>query len=73
MLARSRFPGLVHPLWPFIVWFTDGIFAEDRRIVEEEQRVFELRGAGWNQEIFPIIRALTSLLIRQGVPLAGAS
>ncbi len=34
--------------------------------------VFDLQGADWNQEIFPIIRALRSLLIRQGVPLAGA-
>ncbi len=38
----------------------------------KSSRVFELQGAGWNQEIFPIIRALISLLIRQGVPRAGA-
>ena len=54
------------------VWFTDGIFAEDCGIVEEGQKVFDLQGADWNQEIFPIIHALRSLLIRQGVPLAGA-
>jgi hypothetical protein len=72
VLARCRFPGLVHLLWPFIVWFTDGIFAEDRRIVEEEQKAFDLQGADWNQAIFPIIRTPRSLLIPLGVPLAGA-
>jgi len=33
MIRRPSFPGLVHLLWPFIVSFTNGIFAEDRWIV----------------------------------------
>ncbi len=53
------------PMW-------SAIFAEDRRIVEEEQKAFDLQGADWNQAIFPIIRAPRSPLIPQGVPLAGA-
>ena len=48
------------------------IFAEDRGIVEEERKAFDLQGADWNQAIIRIIRAPRSLLIRQGVPLAGA-
>ena len=48
------------------------IFAEDCRFVEEELKAFDIQGADWNQPIFPIIRALRSLLIRQGVPFAGA-
>ena len=63
-------PGLIHLMWPFIVWFTNGIFAEDRWIVEEEQKAFDRQGADWNQEIFPIIQGLREVLVRQGVPLA---
>ncbi len=48
------------------------IFAEDRGIVEEEQKAFDLQGADGNQEIFPILRAPRSLSIPQGVALAGA-
>ncbi len=48
------------------------IFAEDRRIVEEEQEAFDLQGADWNQAIIRILRAPRSLLIPQGVALAGA-
>lgn len=50
-------------------WFTDGIFAEDRHIVELEQKAFDRQGADWNQEIFPIIQKLRGVLIRQGVPM----
>ncbi len=53
------------PMW-------SAIFAEDRRIVEEEQKAFDLQGADWNQAIIRILRAPRSPLIRQGVPLAGA-
>jgi phenylpropionate dioxygenase-like ring-hydroxylating dioxygenase large terminal subunit len=34
MIQRPPIPGLIHLLWPFIVWFTEGIFKEDRWIVE---------------------------------------
>lgn len=68
MIQKPPFPGLIHVLWPFITWFTENIFAEDRRIVEQEQKAFDLQGADWNQEIFPVICELRSLLKRQGLP-----
>lgn len=36
MIRKPSIPGLIHLLWPFIVWFTEGKFAEDRWIVEQE-------------------------------------
>lgn len=69
MIRKPSFPGLVYLFWPFIIYFTEGIFAEDRWIVEEEQRAFDLQGADWNQEIFPIIGGLREVLIREGIPL----
>jgi hypothetical protein len=66
MIRKPSFPGLIHVLWPFIVWFTDRIFAEDRWIVEKEQKAFDMQGADWNQEIFPVIQSLRKLLIQQG-------
>jgi nitrite reductase/ring-hydroxylating ferredoxin subunit len=68
-IRRPSIPGLIHILWPFIAWFTNGIFAEDQWIVEEEQKAFDGQGADRNQEIFPVIQGLRRLLIRQGVPL----
>jgi renierapurpurin 18,18'-hydroxylase len=69
MIRKPSLPGLIHLLWPFIVWFTESIFREDRRIVEEEQKAFDAQGADWNQEIFPIIQGLRRVLIEQGLPL----
>jgi phenylpropionate dioxygenase-like ring-hydroxylating dioxygenase large terminal subunit len=69
MIRKPPIPGLIHLLWPFIVWFTDGIFAQDRWIVEEEQKAFDRQGADWNQEVFPVIRSLRTLLVREGVAL----
>jgi renierapurpurin 18,18'-hydroxylase len=69
MIRKPSIPGLIHLLWPFIVWFTEGIFAEDRWIVEEEQKAFDRQGADWNHEIFPVIRGLRNLLMEQGIPL----
>jgi renierapurpurin 18,18'-hydroxylase len=71
MIRRPSVPGLIHLMWPFIVWFTEGIFAEDRWIVEHEQAAFDLQGEDWNQEISPVILALRSLLVRRGVPMDG--
>lgn len=68
-IRKPGIPGLIHLLWPFIVWFTEGIFAEDRRIVELEQQAFDAQGADWNNEIFPVIRSLRRVLLTQGVPL----
>jgi renierapurpurin 18,18'-hydroxylase len=68
MIEKPPIPGLIHLLWPFIVWFTEGIFREDRRIVELEQKAHDDQGADWNQEIFPVILDLRALLVRGGVP-----
>ena len=64
-IRTPSIPGLIHLMWPFIAWFTDSIFAEDRHIVELEQKAFDRQGADWNQEIFPIIQKLRGVLIRQ--------
>jgi phenylpropionate dioxygenase-like ring-hydroxylating dioxygenase large terminal subunit len=69
MIRKPFVPGVIHLLWPFIVWFTESIFREDRRIVEEEQKAFDAQGADWNQEIFPIIQGLRRVLAQQGLPM----
>ena len=69
MVQKPPIPGLIHLLWPFIVWFTEGIFREDRWIVELEQQAYDEQGGDWNQEIFPVILDLRALLARGGVPL----
>jgi len=67
MIRKPAFPGLVHALWPLIVWFTNGIGAEDKWIVEHEQKAFDRQGQDQNQEIFPVIQALRALLVERGV------
>ena len=71
MIRKPAIPGLIHAMWPFIVWFTEGIFAEDRWIVEHEQKAFDAQGADWNNEISPVIQALRSLLIERGIAMNG--
>jgi hypothetical protein len=70
MFRKPSIPGLMNLLWPFIIWFTEAIFAEDRWIVELEQKAFDLQGADWNQEIFPLIQGLRKVLVQQGIPLS---
>jgi phenylpropionate dioxygenase-like ring-hydroxylating dioxygenase large terminal subunit len=70
MIRKPSVPGLIHLFWPFIVLFTEGIFAQDRRIVELEQEAYDAQRGDWNREIFPVIRDLRDLLVRQGVALA---
>ena len=71
MIRRpSTVPALLDLFWPFIVWFTNGIFAEDRHICELEQAAFDRQGADLNHEIFPVIRGLRKVLTENGVPLA---
>jgi hypothetical protein len=69
MVQKPPLPGLIHLLWPFIVWFTESIFKEDRWIVELEQKAYDEQGGDWNQEVFPAILSLRELLTRSGVPL----
>ena len=53
--------------WPILVAFTEQIFREDRAIVESEQAAHDAQGGNWNQEVFPVIRELTSLLAARGL------
>lgn len=68
-IRKPSIPGLMELLWPFVVWFTEGIFTQDRWIVELEQAAFDRQGGDWNQEIFPAILQLRNVLLRQGLPL----
>ncbi len=69
MIRKPGIPGAIHALWPFIAWFTDGIFGQDKDIVEAEQRAFDAQGEDQNNEVFPIIQKLRKLLIESGTPL----
>jgi phenylpropionate dioxygenase-like ring-hydroxylating dioxygenase large terminal subunit len=55
--------------WPFLVAFTERIFKEDREIVESEQAAHDAQGGNRNQEVFPVIRELTGLLVSCGLKL----
>jgi hypothetical protein len=68
-IRRPSIPGLLEILWPFVVYFTNGIFAEDKWVVEMEQRAYDTQCADWNQEIFPVILRVRDLLLRKGVPI----
>jgi renierapurpurin 18,18'-hydroxylase len=65
-VKKPPIPGLIHAVWPFVVWFTENIFREDKEIVEYEQRAHDAQGADWNNEIFPAIRDLRGVLARCG-------
>ncbi len=65
-VRRPKIPGLIQLGWPFLVWFTEGIFREDRWIVEREQEAWDRQGCDANQEIFPAIRDLRHFLATHG-------
>ena len=69
-IKKPGVPGAIQVAWPFICWFTERIFTEDRWVVEREQEAHDAQGADWNQEVFPIIRELRALLARCGTPIA---
>jgi renierapurpurin 18,18'-hydroxylase len=69
MVQKPPIPGVIHLLWPVITLFTEGIFGQDRAIVEAEQRAYEAQGADLNNEVSPVIQSLKALLARRGVPL----
>ena len=71
-IKRPKIPGLLEAAWPALVWFTEGIFREDRGIVESEQRAHDEQGTDWNQEVFPAMHDLRALLTRSGVPISEA-
>ena len=66
-VKRPGIPGLLDLAWPFLIAFTERIFAEDREIVELEQQAWRELGGDHNLEVFPVINALRSLLAECGV------
>jgi phenylpropionate dioxygenase-like ring-hydroxylating dioxygenase large terminal subunit len=66
-VQRPKIPGLIELAWPLLIWFTEGIFREDRFIVEREQEAWDRQGYDANQEIFPAIRGLRTFLAQHGV------
>jgi phenylpropionate dioxygenase-like ring-hydroxylating dioxygenase large terminal subunit len=68
-VKKPKFPIVIHAVWPFVVWFTENIFREDKEIVEYEQRAYDAQGADWNNEVFPAIRDLRGVLARCGKPM----
>ena len=69
-VKRPPLPGLIDAVWPLVVWFTEGIFREDKDIVEFEQRAYEAQGGDWNNEVFPALKDLRAVLARCGAPAA---
>jgi phenylpropionate dioxygenase-like ring-hydroxylating dioxygenase large terminal subunit len=67
MIQRPSIPGLIHLFWPFIIFFTEGIFSQDRWVMQLEQNAYDQQNGDWNREIFPVICKLRELLIRRGV------
>jgi renierapurpurin 18,18'-hydroxylase len=68
-VKKPKVPVVIHAVWPFVVWFTENIFREDKEIVEYEQRAYDAQGADWNNEVFPAIRDLRGVLARCGKPM----
>ncbi len=68
-VKRPPVPGLIDAVWPFVTWFTENIFREDKEIVEYEQAAYDAQGSDWNNEVFPAIRDLRGVLARNGVPM----
>jgi phenylpropionate dioxygenase-like ring-hydroxylating dioxygenase large terminal subunit len=68
-VKKSRIPGLTHLMWPLVHWFTEGIFRQDKRIVELEQAAHDAQGCCHNNEVFPAVLDLRAVLGRCGVPL----
>jgi phenylpropionate dioxygenase-like ring-hydroxylating dioxygenase large terminal subunit len=67
-VKKPPVPGVIHAVWPFVTHFTENIFREDKEIVEFEQRAYDAQGADWNNEVFPPIRDLRTVLARCGKP-----
>jgi hypothetical protein len=68
-VKKPPVPGLIHVAWPFVTHFTENIFREDKEIVEFEQRAYDAQGSDWNNEVFPPIRDLRTVLARCGKPI----
>lgn len=68
-VQKPRFSALLYAAWPFITWFTETIFREDKDIVEKEQAAYDAQGADWNNEVFAPVRDLRAVLAECGVPM----
>jgi phenylpropionate dioxygenase-like ring-hydroxylating dioxygenase large terminal subunit len=68
-VKKPFIPGLIQLAWPFVTWFTENIFREDKEIVEYEQRAYDAQGGDWNNEVFPALRDLRGVLARCGRPM----
>ncbi|WP_309382106.1 aromatic ring-hydroxylating dioxygenase subunit alpha [Cerasicoccus frondis] len=60
---------LLDVFWPAVVWFTNGIFSEDKWICELEQAAFDAQGEDWNHEIFPAIQSVRRVITSNSVPI----
>ncbi len=67
-VKRPPVPLVIDALWPFVTWFTEKIFEEDKEIMELEQAAHDAQGADWNHEVFPAIKDLREVLRRCGSP-----
>lgn len=65
-VKKPAVPVLLYMAWPFISWFTERIFAEDKAIVEQEQAAHDAQGGDWNNEVFLPILDLRDILMRCG-------
>jgi phenylpropionate dioxygenase-like ring-hydroxylating dioxygenase large terminal subunit len=72
-VKKPAIPGIIHMVWPFVTWFTENIFREDKHIVECEQRAYDAQQGDWNNEVFPPLRDLRAVLARCGVPAGAGS
>jgi phenylpropionate dioxygenase-like ring-hydroxylating dioxygenase large terminal subunit len=72
MIKKPPIPGLIYLFWPFMRWFTERVFSEDRMAVMAEQQAYDRQGGDWNNEVFPLILDLRNVLIRNGIPLGEA-
>jgi nitrite reductase/ring-hydroxylating ferredoxin subunit len=68
-VKRPGFGPLLDVMWPFVSWFTEAIFREDKTIMEAEQAAHDAQGADWNREIFPAILELRDVLAECGRPI----
>lgn len=69
MIQKPAIPGALHLAWPLIRRFTERVFAEDRMVVEAEQRAWDEQGEDWNHEVFPLIVDVRDVLRTNGVPI----
>ncbi|MFD5787283.1 Rieske 2Fe-2S domain-containing protein [Streptomyces sp. NPDC127037] len=70
MIKKPRVPGVLGLATPLIRRFTERVFAQDRMVVEAEQRAWGEQGEDRNHEVFTPILDLREVLRANGVPLA---